>query len=114
MICILICRSRRWRRFLASTKKFLNVVVEVLLAEHASTFLSFEEQIVSSCVVADFAATNFLFNESLIDLVVTNEHFNDLLVDRYFFAWVDRLSIGRLVVVDTEPGMVSYVVNRVA
>ena len=95
----------RRRSFLPSAQEFLNFLV-VLLSEHSSSFLAFEEKIVGGGDVVEAVALDLLLGLGCIDLVVADKHAHDLGVDGDgFLAEVDGRRVGRLVLADGVPGV---------
>jgi len=95
-------RGRR-DSFLATTKEFLDFFV-VLLAEHSSSFLALEEQVVSRGDVVEAVALYLLLRLDGIDAVVVDKHSHDFCIDRdLFLAQVNRRRVGWLMLATSVP-----------
>ena len=112
--CIL-WRSRRGRwSFLAPPQELLDVFI-VLLAEHASSLLALEEEVVCRGDVVEPIPLELLLRFVSIYVVIINEHAHDLRVNRNrFFSEVDRRRIRWLMLADGVPGVIPNVLDRVA
>jgi len=101
----------RRRSLFASSKEFLHIFV-VLLAEHASSLLPLQEQVVGRGDIIEAIFLNLHLGFVCIDVMVVDEHAHDLGVDRdRLLTEVNWRRVWWLVLTDLVPWMVSDILD---